>query len=92
MTQEELAQTLDSLHNSLSDSPPIDTQTAEKLRMLIGEIQSALARSEASADSTLSHGTLTQRMRAIIADFEVHHPKLTANLSLIAERLADMGI
>ena len=92
MTNDDLGPTLESLQNSLADLPQIDALTAEKLRMLIGDIQLALARSEKASDSAMSYGNLTQQMQTMIADFEVNHPKLTANLSYIAERLADMGI
>ena len=92
MTNEDLEQTLDSLHQNLAETPQIDEPTAAKMRLLIDEIQSALARSSPSPDSTPPHHTLTERVQELIADFEVNHPKLTSNLSLIAERLADMGI
>lgn len=92
MTNKDLAQSLDSFHRSLADTPQIDEQTAEKMRLLIGEIQLVLARSTPSKDTPASHQSLTERVRELIADFEVHHPQLTSNLSIIAERLADMGI
>ena len=92
MTNDDLEATLDSLHQNLAESPQIDEQTAAKMRLLIDEIQLALARLAPSTDSSSSPQTLTERVKELIADFEVHHPKLTANLSLIAERLADMGI
>lgn len=104
MTNEDLEQTLDSLHQNLADTPQIDEPTAAKMRLLIDEIQLALARTIPSSEPTPSHQptpfhqptpshqTLTERVRELIADFELNHPKLTANLSLIAERLADMGI
>jgi len=92
MTNDDLEATLDSLHQNLAESPQIDEQTAAKMRLLIDEIQLALARSTPSPDSSSSPQTLTERVKELISDFEVHHPKLTANLSLIAERLADMGI
>lgn len=92
MTNNDLEATLDSLHQNLAESPQIDEQTAAKMRSLIDEIQLALARSAPSSDSSSSPQTLTERVKELIADFEVQHPKLTANLSLIAERLADMGI
>ena len=92
MTKDDLGLTLDSLHNSLADSPQIDAQTAEKLRMLIGDIQLAISRSESATDSAPLHENLTQRVQAMVSDFEAHYPKLTSNLSYVAERLADMGI
>ena len=92
MTNEDLEQTLDALHQNLADTPQIDEPTAAKMRLLIDEIQSALARTTPVPDATPSHQTLTARVQELISDFEVNHPKLTSNLSLIAERLADMGI
>ena len=92
MTNDDLEATLDSLHQNLAESPQIDEQTAVKMRLLMDEIQLALARSAPTSDSSTSPQTLTERVKELIEDFEVHHPKLTANLSLIAERLADMGI
>ena len=92
MTNDDLEATLDSLHQNLADSPQIDEQTAAKMRLLIDEIQLALARSAPPSESSASPHTLTERVKELISDFEAHHPKLTANLSLIAERLADMGI
>lgn len=58
----------------------------------IGDIQFAISRSESATDSAPLHENLTQRVQAMVSDFEAHHPKLTANLSYVAERLADMGI
>ena len=92
MTNKDLEQTLDSLHQSLADTPQIDEQMAAKMRLLIDEIQLILARSAPATETPQSHQTLTARVRELMADFELHHPQLTSNLSIIAERLADMGI
>ena len=92
MTNKDLEQTLDSLHQSLVETPQIDEQTAAKMRLLIDEIQLVLARSTPNSETPTSHQTLTERVRELMADFGVHHPQLTSNLSFIAERLADMGI
>ncbi len=92
MANDDLEQALDSLHQSLADTPQIDEQMAVKMRMLIEEIQQTLMRSTPEASENPPHSTLTKRLQGLIADFELQHPKLTSNLSLIAERLADMGI
>lgn len=92
MANEDLEQALDSLHQSLADTSLIDEQTAVKMRSLIDEIQQTLSRSAPAAESNTSGPTLTKRIQSMISDFEAQHPKLTLNLSLIAERLADMGI
>ena len=92
MMQNDLEMTLEALNKSLADTPKIDLETKEKLQALIAEIQLSLASAAPVDDSIPEHETLKQRMDKMIADFEVHHPQLTSNLSLIAERLADMGI
>ena len=97
MTQDKLATELEAFHQCLIDAPSIDASTREKLKILIDEIQTALA-SPRPADDQVSEteapgeGTLQQRMDRLINDFEVQHPQLTTNLAIIAERLADMGI
>ncbi len=92
MANDDLEQALDSLHQSLADTPQIDEQMAVKMRLLIDEIQQTLSRSSLAASANMPHSTLTTRVKGLISDFELQHPKLTSNLSLIAERLADMGI
>ena len=92
MANDDLEQALDSLHQSLADTPQIDEQMAVKMRMIIEEIQQTLSRSAPEANANTPPSTLTSRVQGLISDFELQHPKLTSNLSLIAERLADMGI
>jgi hypothetical protein len=97
MTRDNLATELQAFHQCLVDTPSIDSSTREKLKILIGEIQTALARPHPAENPFLEmeapeEGTLQQRMDRLINDFEVQHPQLTSNLAIIAERLADMGI
>lgn len=102
MTPDKLIAELEAFHQGLVDapsvgSPAIDSATREKLKILIGEIQTALANPNSAGDQVSERnapeeGTLQQRMDRLIHDFEVQHPQLTTNLAIIAERLADMGI
>ena len=92
MSDDNLEKSLESLHSSLGDSPLIDAEMANKLRLLIDEINAAIANSTPAGELPPSESTLTSRVQSFVDDFEMQHPKLTANLSLIAERLADMGI
>ena len=97
MTQDKLATELEAFHQCLVDAPAIDSATREKLKTLIGEIQTALASPRPADDPFLEtkvrdEGTFQQRVDKLIRDFEVQHPQLTTNLAIIAERLADMGI
>lgn len=97
MTQDKLATELDAFHQCLVEAPSIDAATREKLKTLIGEIQTALASPRSANALHLEtkgpdEETFQQRFDKLIHDFEVQHPQLTTNLAIIAERLADMGI
>lgn len=92
MTQNNLEASLESLHKNLAESSTLDSPTREKLKGLMDEIQLVLEKADSSLAASPQHGTLAQRFNDLVEDFESHHPQLTANLSIIAERLADMGI
>lgn len=97
MANEELAQTLDRLHQQLSHGPQLDEANLRSLRALLDEIEIACARSEqsgstASPPEIAEERSLNQRLQEVIADFEHRHPQLTTTLSQIADRLSDMGI
>lgn len=92
MTNADLKESLELLRQNLADSTTIDEQVAEKMRSLVDEIQDTLARSASASNSGIANPTLAERAQDFIDDFQAHHPQLTSNLSLIAERLADMGI
>jgi hypothetical protein len=92
-----LAEVLKRLHEELSEHPRLDTGTVESLKALATEIQLAIDsqahgdESESSEDE-LTDERLSSRVQQAIEDFEAQHPQLTKTLSMIAERLADMGI
>ncbi len=92
MTNVDLKQLLDSLRQNLADTSAIDEGVAEKMRLLVADIQSTLARSDTAPQSESTNPLLAGRVQEFIDDFQAHHPRLTSNLSMIAERLADMGI
>lgn len=92
MTNTDLEQLLDTLRQNLADNSAIDEQVAEKMRLLVEDIQIALTRSAATSEPESDNPLLTGRVQEFIDDFQAHHPRLTSNLSMIAERLADMGI
>ena len=95
MPQDNLNQALKSIHTILGDAALIDAEMAHKLQSLVVEINSAIAKSSVTSlaeESIPAENTLSNRLKTFISDFEVQHPKLTTNLSLVAERLADMGI
>jgi hypothetical protein len=96
MTGNDLRRTLEQLHLDLSQNPNLDSSTVQSLRTLAEDIQKVLERAssdgEVLASDEVENTTLADRMRGLIADFEVQHPQLTSTLSTIAERLSDMGI
>ncbi len=92
MTNVDLEQLLDSLRQNLADNSAIDEQVAEKMRLLVEDIQNTLTRSAATSEPEANNPLLAGRVQEFIDDFQAHHPRLTSNLSMIAERLADMGI
>lgn len=105
MTNQELAQTLDRLHEQLSQSPQLDEATVQSLRALLDEIEAATVRTEEAATGqdagTPEHEaaatsaqelSLSGKLRKTVEDFEFRHPQLTVTLSQIADSLAEMGI
>ena len=108
MANEELAQSLDRLHEQLTHGPQLDGATLQTLRSLLDEIQVLCARNAtlglASAASTGQKAreaeqvhageslSINQRLQNVIEDFELRHPQLTSTLSQIADRLSDIGI
>ena len=93
MANEELAQTLDRLHDQLSRGPQLDEATLRSLRTLLEEIQVVCENAQpGTPESAEQDRTLNQRLQDVIEDFESRHPQLTKTLSQIADRLSDMGI
>ena len=77
------------LRASLADSSSLDEQTLGELAQLANDIEQALAR--AKPESSQDTG-LAERLRDWIEQLESEHPEWTRTLSMVAERLADMGI
>ncbi len=93
MANEDLAQTLDKLHEELSGNPQLDEHTLRSMRSLLDEIQVVISRFDSGKPTEDSQPlSIAQRLQEMISDFEVRHPQLTSTLSQIADRLTDMGI
>lgn len=90
MNEAELLETLRKLELQVAQTSEVDDGTRQSLRNLISDIQTKFA-SEEQVNAE-PEPTLNQRMTEVMADFEAKHPQLTATLSQIADRLADMGI
>ncbi len=92
MQKADLLATLQKLERDLEETTDLDNETRRSLHTLIGDIQQKLALSaEQTADAT-EDDTLSKRLLHAVAEFEVQHPQLTATLSQLVDRLADMGI
>lgn len=108
MANEELAQSLDRLHEQLTHGPQLDGATLQTLRSLLDEIQilckhdatsgsaSAVLTGQKAGEGERVHSgaslSINQRLQNVIEDFELRHPQLTSTLSQIADRLSDIGI
>ncbi len=88
---DELSEAMGRLHQELAQNPQLDASKIESLRALASEIQHAIGEQETEA-SRLSEARFSSRIQEYIEALESQHPKLTQTLSMIAERLADMGI
>jgi len=88
---DELNQALSQLRASLANPESLDEQTRESLGQLVDDIGRVL--NEPTSGQSDSEGlSLSERLQDWIEKREAEHPEWTNALSMIAERLADMGI
>jgi hypothetical protein len=92
MAQEQLKQTLQSLHEELSTGAPVDPELRAQLQQLASEIERVLARTQSAQPPSGGDGTLLDRVAGIAAPFEETHPRLAAILGRIADGLSQLGI
>jgi hypothetical protein len=83
----ELERQLEDLHAELARTQSLDPKSRELLADVQRDIESALARSQEPAPTTLRG-----RLEAAIAHFETTHPVLTATMGRVMDQLANMGI
>jgi hypothetical protein len=89
MTDKNLTELLEQLHNQLDSTQAVDDKGRELLRDLNADIQELLKRSEgAGADDD----SLLERWQESIDHFEITHPTLTTALSQILNVLNNAGI
>lgn len=89
MTNQNLRELLEQLHNELARTDSIDDQGRDLLRDLSGDIQKLL--DEPGSPISADESTL-QRMKQTIDRLEVSHPTLTMALSEIMTILSNAGI
>jgi hypothetical protein len=90
MPQENLKQTLQSLHEELSTGAPVDPDVRAQLQQLVAEIEGVLRQSPPAPAS--DEETLLDRVTGLAAPFEETHPRLAAILGRIADGLSQLGI
>ncbi|MEM8665984.1 MAG: DUF4404 family protein [Planctomycetota bacterium] len=86
MTDRELNEALEAVHEQLSEADHLDPSDVEKLRTTMNEIQSVLDSQERESES------LSERVSHSAKRFEESHPVLTDTLGRIADMLQQMGI
>jgi Domain of unknown function (DUF4404) len=86
MTQADLIEALQTIHDELESGEDLDPVEVNKLRETVREIEAALAR-HASESKPLG-----ERVNESALHFEQSHPRLTLTLGRIADMLQQMGI
>lgn len=84
-----LHEALSKLRASLADPSSLDEQTLAELGQLANDIEQALDRTK---HEPLHSTGISERLSDWIEQLEAEHPEWTRTLSMVAERLADMGI
>ena len=93
MPREELRQTLESLHQELSQSNEVDPELRRLLSEVAGDIEQALHKEEpATPESEAEHADLIDRVNNLASRFEAQHPTLAQMIGRIADGLSQLGI
>jgi hypothetical protein len=85
MTDRELNEALEAVHQQLADADHLDPSDVARLRDTMNEIRSVLERQS-------EEESLSQRVAHSAKRFEESHPVLTDTLGRIADILQQMGI
>jgi hypothetical protein len=88
MQRDELQATLRRLHDELSQTEGVDSETLARLRTLTNDMQRALDERDESADVESSASGL----KDLLLKFEADHPQMSVTIGRVADALAAMGI
>ena len=88
MTDNNLTQLLEQLHNELNSTTAVDEKGRELLHKLSADIQQLLDQSEGAATDE----SLLERLQESIDHFGEEHPALAAVLSSLMTALNNVGI
>jgi chromosome segregation ATPase len=91
MTDQNLRELLEKLHNELERAEAMDESGREKLRHLDADIRDLLKRSDTKAEIDADE-PLLERLQDSIDHFEATHPRLTMMLSQMMTILSNAGV
>ncbi|PZO12639.1 MAG: hypothetical protein DCF25_17275 [Leptolyngbya foveolarum] len=88
MSQEEVGKSIQALHAEIDQLSSTDVAVKEKLLALIHDVETQLEnpQDQENRDKT------AQYLPTLIEQFEIEHPKVTANLSRLLNTLSSIGI
>jgi hypothetical protein len=89
MQKDELQATLRRLHDELSRTEGVDSETLARLRSITQEMQQALEEREQQAADVEASAT---GLKDLLLRFESEHPQLSVSIGRVADALAAMGI
>jgi hypothetical protein len=90
---EKLRETLDQLRSQLDELRRRDPAVAEQLAATIDEARAVLTgKSPSGRESAAPHGTIVDRLKDAVLEYEASHPSLAGNLGGIIDALGRMGI
>jgi len=89
MTDQDLRELLEKLHDELEHTEVTDEAGRERLRHLDADIRSLLERSNDAAETD---EPMLERLQDSIDHFEMSHPQLTTMLSQMMTILSNAGI
>ena len=92
MNQEDLRNTLATLHAQLSSAGEIDATTQAMLQAVTSDIQRLLEHGTTETVSDESNDSLSERLRTTLIEFEARHPHVSGLLERITDGLASIGI
>jgi len=86
--EDQLRETLDELHQQLSEAENLDADLAERLRGTLSEIQAKLEEKKLPSESTEHTDPLTESL----SNFRRSHPAFTDTITRLIDALGQVGI
>ena len=90
MDEQQLRETLKSLHEELASSEQLDDKTIGSLQQISDDIHRIL---DADADAEATHiDSVSEQLKNVALSFESAHPQLAAVVHRLVDGLANLGI